>query len=148
MTHSKDIWRARWRYEKWVGIHTLVVRIPVVPLVLRSGPVPGPFRRPEQVRTHHARGRSGRATLPDRSGLAGLSALADGRRLPDRIERGDPQRKKVAVVATAHYLVRVMWYKEKFTMMPRLYLIGSLVIGLVLIAGDKPPTTGHRRRPT
>jgi transposase len=27
----------------------------------------------------------------------------------ERTQRGDPQRKKVAVVATAHYLVRVMW---------------------------------------
>jgi transposase len=27
----------------------------------------------------------------------------------ERVQRGDPQRKKIAVVATAHYLVRVMW---------------------------------------
>jgi transposase len=27
----------------------------------------------------------------------------------DRVQRGDPQRKKIALVATAHYLVRVMW---------------------------------------
>jgi transposase len=27
----------------------------------------------------------------------------------ERIQRGDPQRKKIALVATAHYLVRVMW---------------------------------------
>jgi transposase len=27
----------------------------------------------------------------------------------ERTQRGDPQRKKIAVVATAHYLVRVMW---------------------------------------
>jgi transposase len=27
----------------------------------------------------------------------------------DRIQRGDAQRKKIAVVATAHYLARVMW---------------------------------------
>jgi len=27
----------------------------------------------------------------------------------DRIQRGDPDRKKIAVVATAHYLARVMW---------------------------------------
>jgi len=27
----------------------------------------------------------------------------------DRTQRDDPQRKKIAVVATAHYLVRVMW---------------------------------------
>jgi transposase len=27
----------------------------------------------------------------------------------DRVQRDDPQRKKIAVVATAHYLVRVMW---------------------------------------
>jgi transposase len=27
----------------------------------------------------------------------------------ERVLRGDPQRKKIAVVATAHYLVRVMW---------------------------------------
>jgi hypothetical protein len=26
-----------------------------------------------------------------------------------RIRRDDPQRKKIALVATAHYLVRVMW---------------------------------------
>ena len=25
------------------------------------------------------------------------------------MRRGDPQRKKIAPVATAHYLVRVMW---------------------------------------
>jgi hypothetical protein len=25
------------------------------------------------------------------------------------VRRGDPQRKKIALVATAHYLVRVMW---------------------------------------
>ena len=25
------------------------------------------------------------------------------------MQRDDPQRKKIAVVATAHYLVRVMW---------------------------------------
>ena len=27
----------------------------------------------------------------------------------ERVPRGDPQRKKIALVATAHYLVRVMW---------------------------------------
>ena len=27
----------------------------------------------------------------------------------ERVQRGDPERKKKAVVATAHYLVRVMW---------------------------------------
>jgi transposase len=27
----------------------------------------------------------------------------------ERTQRGDPQRKKIALVATAHYLVRVMW---------------------------------------
>jgi transposase len=27
----------------------------------------------------------------------------------DRIQRGDPARKKIALTATAHYLVRVMW---------------------------------------
>ena len=27
----------------------------------------------------------------------------------DRVQHGDPQRKKIALVATAHYLVRVMW---------------------------------------
>jgi transposase len=27
----------------------------------------------------------------------------------ERAQRGDPQRKKIALVATAHYLVRVMW---------------------------------------
>ena len=27
----------------------------------------------------------------------------------ERVQRGDPQRKKSALVATAHYLVRVMW---------------------------------------
>jgi len=27
----------------------------------------------------------------------------------DRLQRNDPQRKKIAVVATAHYLARVMW---------------------------------------
>ncbi len=27
----------------------------------------------------------------------------------ERVRRGDPQRKQIAVVATAHYLVRVMW---------------------------------------
>ena len=27
----------------------------------------------------------------------------------ERIQRGDPARKKIAVLATAHYLVRVMW---------------------------------------
>jgi transposase len=27
----------------------------------------------------------------------------------ERVGRGDPQRKKIALVATAHYLVRVMW---------------------------------------
>jgi transposase len=27
----------------------------------------------------------------------------------ERVQRGDPQRQKVALVATAHYLVRVMW---------------------------------------
>ncbi len=27
----------------------------------------------------------------------------------ERIQRNDPDRKKIAVVATAHYLVRVMW---------------------------------------
>ena len=27
----------------------------------------------------------------------------------ERIRRDDPQRKKIALVATAHYLVRVMW---------------------------------------
>ena len=26
-----------------------------------------------------------------------------------RVQRGDPQRKKIALVATAHHLVRVMW---------------------------------------
>jgi transposase len=27
----------------------------------------------------------------------------------ERVQRNDPQRKKIALVATAHYLVRVMW---------------------------------------
>jgi transposase len=27
----------------------------------------------------------------------------------ERAQRGDPQRKKIALVATAHYLVRVLW---------------------------------------
>ena len=27
----------------------------------------------------------------------------------ERAQRGDPQRKSIALVATAHYLVRVMW---------------------------------------
>ena len=27
----------------------------------------------------------------------------------ERMQRNDPQRKKIALVATAHYLVRVMW---------------------------------------
>jgi hypothetical protein len=27
----------------------------------------------------------------------------------ERVQRDDPQRKKIALVATAHYLVRVMW---------------------------------------
>jgi transposase len=27
----------------------------------------------------------------------------------ERVQRGDPQRKKIALVASAHYLVRVMW---------------------------------------
>src|SRR5262249_49789174 len=27
----------------------------------------------------------------------------------ERVQRGDPQRRKIALVATAHYLVRVMW---------------------------------------
>jgi membrane fusion protein (multidrug efflux system) len=31
----------------------------------------------------------------------------------ERVQRGDPQRKKIAVVATAHYLVRVMWALRK-----------------------------------
>jgi len=31
----------------------------------------------------------------------------------ERTHRGDPQRKKIAVVATAHYLVRVMWALRK-----------------------------------
>jgi transposase len=31
------------------------------------------------------------------------------RAFSERVQRGDPQRKKIALVATAHYLVRVMW---------------------------------------
>jgi len=31
------------------------------------------------------------------------------RRYFERVQRGEPQRKKIALVATAHYLVRVMW---------------------------------------
>ncbi len=31
------------------------------------------------------------------------------RRYFERVRRGEPQRKKIALVATAHYLVRVMW---------------------------------------
>ena len=27
----------------------------------------------------------------------------------DRVQQGDPQRKKIALVATGHYLVRAMW---------------------------------------
>jgi len=27
----------------------------------------------------------------------------------ERAQRGDPQRRKIALVTTAHYLVRVMW---------------------------------------
>ena len=27
----------------------------------------------------------------------------------ERIQRNDPERRKIAVVATAHYLARVMW---------------------------------------
>jgi transposase len=31
----------------------------------------------------------------------------------ERVQRGDPQRKKIALVATAHHLVRVMWVMLK-----------------------------------
>lgn len=31
----------------------------------------------------------------------------------ERAQRGDPRRKKIALVATAHYLVRVMWAMRK-----------------------------------
>jgi transposase len=31
----------------------------------------------------------------------------------ERVQHGDPQRKKIALVATAHYLVRVMWALRK-----------------------------------
>src|SRR5438445_2424712 len=31
----------------------------------------------------------------------------------ERVRRGDPQRQKIALVATAHYLVRVMWALPK-----------------------------------
>jgi hypothetical protein len=31
----------------------------------------------------------------------------------ERVQRCDPQRKKIALVATAHYLVRVMWAMRK-----------------------------------
>jgi transposase len=47
--------------------------------------------------------------------LVGEAAWQAQRRSPtvrayfERIQRGDPQRKKIALVATAHYLVRVMW---------------------------------------
>jgi transposase len=47
--------------------------------------------------------------------LLGEAAWQARRRSPtvrayfDRTQRDDPQRKKIAVVATAHYLVRVMW---------------------------------------
>ena len=44
----------------------------------------------------------------------------------DRVQRDDPQRKKIALVATAHYLVRVMYallkhgtlWKEKTAVQP------------------------------
>jgi transposase len=48
-------------------------------------------------------------------GLVAEAAWQAVRRSPtvraylERAQRGDPQRKKIAVVATAHYLVRVMW---------------------------------------
>ncbi len=47
--------------------------------------------------------------------LVGEAAWQAQRRSPtvhayfERAQRGDPQRKKIALVATAHYLVRVMW---------------------------------------
>src|SRR5215831_12619034 len=34
----------------------------------------------------------------------------------ERVQRGDPQRKKIELVATAHYLVRVMWSMLKHGM--------------------------------
>jgi hypothetical protein len=38
-----------------------------------------------------------------------LDRPATVRAFLDRAQRGDPQRKKIELVATAHYFVRVMW---------------------------------------
>jgi transposase len=46
----------------------------------------------------------------------------------ERAQRGDPQRNKIALVATAHYLVRVIWamlkhgtvWEEKLTVTKKL----------------------------
>jgi hypothetical protein len=71
--------------------------------VLRAGPLSGPVGRPEPAGAHHARRAGGRAPAGGRGRLPGAAPLADGPAYFERVERGDPQRKKIAVVATAHY---------------------------------------------
>ena len=64
----------------------------------------------EPARAHHPRGRA-----PVVRQLLAEAAWQAIRRSPrvraffERVQRDDPQRQKIALVATAHYLVRVMW---------------------------------------
>ena len=80
--------------------------------------VVGELREPGCFRFEHSRDLIGISVAVDHGG--GLNqVVADrwSRRLvecqrlfdTERVQRGDPQRKKIALVATGHYLVRVMW---------------------------------------
>jgi transposase len=59
-----------------------------------------------------------------------------------RVQRSDPDRKKIAVVATAHYLVRVMWALLKH---------GTLwkeTLGSTAARSPRDPEAGGQARPT
>ena len=41
---------------------------------------------------------------------------SNGKLFQQRVQRGEPDRRKVSVIATSHYLVRVMWSMLKNVM--------------------------------
>jgi transposase len=75
----------------------------------------GPVPRQDQSGDKNQLGHITREGAPVVRRLLAEAAWQARRRSPtvrayfDRVQRDDPQRKKIAVVATAHYLVRVMW---------------------------------------
>ena len=67
--------------------------------LFRAGPVPGAVGRQESVVRQ----------LVAEAAWQALRRSTAVRAYFERVQRGDPQRKKIALVATAHYLARAMW---------------------------------------